>query len=404
MIFRNVFKSNPIQQFDIDITSTQGNTVAFGPASVINGNTIMQTELKLTINRRKSIEQLDSGSHIYLFAIQLPAHLNYPPSIKDAYLGHKIEYSLQGVLDYLEQDTVQEKSTSLAPLTYLPLVTFEEHTHPKKQKRIQLDRQEEYIHITANLSSPSFCPGDLCSVKLVVRNHSPHTLHQVHALLLSTVTSLHHPPEQADLPIVSSGPSYHHKQRSIVTESCYISIPKYADDRTIVCPLRIPSSCTPTTQSHFGKYIDITYEILVVVSGTSFYQPDLSDLSQLLIHPYVIRLPLYISTMPTSSHLPPKLQIPFMTEENAEMPKFIRPDESPLPSPSGSHSPNGSYCNWEPGSPVDFELDHPNREWVPQLQEDATGHLMVPLIHPPPPFTPSSSDNTLHRYTPSSLA
>ena len=223
----------------------------------------------------------------------------------------------------------------------------------------------------------------------------------MHTLLLSTVTSLHHPP---DLPVVSSGPSYHHKQRSIVTESCYISIPKYADDRTIVCPLRIPSSCTPTTQSHFGKYIDITYEILVVVSGTSFYQPDLSDLSQLLIHPYVIRLPLYISTMPTSSHLPPKLQIPFMTEENAEMPKFIRPDESPLPSPSGSHSPNGSYCNWEPGSPVDFELDHPNREWVPQLQEDATGHLMVPLIHPPPPFTPSSSDNTLHRYTPSSLA
>ncbi|KAI8376853.1 hypothetical protein BD560DRAFT_445584 [Blakeslea trispora] len=443
MIFRNVFKSNPIQRFEIEITSSaQGNTVAFGPASVINGSVRLLLDKPI---RSKSIhvkfkceewdqtkepsvlflvdscvwrpkqndtEILDPGSHIYLFAIQLPSRINYPPSIKDAYTGHRIEYSLQAFLSYLEHDTLQERATSLAPLTYLPLVTFEEQPNQRKEKIISLERND-YIKLTANLSSPSSCPGDLCSVKLVVQNHSSHTIHQVHALLLSTVTSLYQAPDNTDSPIVSSGPSYHHKQRSLVSESCYVSIPKYSSDHTIICPLRVPSSCTPTTQSHFGKYIDIAYEVLVVVSDSSSSQPDLSDISQLLLNPYVIRLPLFISTMPPSSHLPPKLQIPFITQDNVEMPNFIKPDESPLPSPSGSYSPSGgSYCNWEPGSPVEFDLDH-NRDLLPQMHEDATGHLMVPIMHapPPPPFpsSPTSNDNstssnTLRRYSPSSVA
>lgn len=38
MIFSKVFKSNPIQTFEISIWSgNEGNSVAYGPGSIING-------------------------------------------------------------------------------------------------------------------------------------------------------------------------------------------------------------------------------------------------------------------------------------------------------------------------------------------------------------------------------
>jgi hypothetical protein len=41
MIFSKVFKSNPVQTFEIQVTSGgNNNVVAFGPASIINGSKI----------------------------------------------------------------------------------------------------------------------------------------------------------------------------------------------------------------------------------------------------------------------------------------------------------------------------------------------------------------------------
>jgi hypothetical protein len=103
---------------------------------------------------------LETGSHIYLFAIQLPSSVNYPPTIRDAYLGHRVEYSLQGFLDY---DTSQEKSTVKLPLTYLPLVTFNDQTNQQRNhKTIKIaQKNDEYIEVTANLVNPSSCPGKI---------------------------------------------------------------------------------------------------------------------------------------------------------------------------------------------------------------------------------------------------
>ena len=103
---------------------------------------------------------MESGSHIYLFAIQLPSSVNFPPTIRDAYLGHRIEYSLQGFLD-LEDD--HTKSTSLVPLTYLPLVTFDDHfmTTNKTEKSITISKGNEQVEVSAKLVNPSSCPGKI---------------------------------------------------------------------------------------------------------------------------------------------------------------------------------------------------------------------------------------------------
>jgi hypothetical protein len=92
---------------------------------------------------------------MYLFAIQLPSSVNYPPTIKDAYLGHRIEYSLQGHLDLLAATV---KSTPLVPLTYLPLVTLGDNQVINREKTVSVS---DTIQVTAKLVKPSSCPGNL---------------------------------------------------------------------------------------------------------------------------------------------------------------------------------------------------------------------------------------------------
>lgn len=213
-------------------------------------------------------------------------------------------------------------------------------------------------------------------------------------MLISTATSLHLADSNAskypDLP-TASGPSYHHKQRQILTESYYVSIPKNTNDVTSICPFKVPSYCVPTTQCHFGKYIDIKYEVVVIIptmgNSINLNTSDLSGGSStaaILTNPQAIRLPLIVTTIPYSSVLPPKLQIPFADENNTEVPTFIKSQESPLPSPNtfGQPSPDGA---WSPGSPMEFPItiDDMDSLTLPQSRvgtEDAAGYLMVPPI------------------------
>jgi hypothetical protein len=114
------------------------------------------------------LEPVEMGSHIYLFAIQLPSSVNYPPTIRDAYLGHRIEYSLQGYLDFFDTNSTT-KSTSLVPLTYLPLVTFDDYSiqynnNKIREKTIQIGG--ETIQIKAKLANPSSCPGKIYYIQI----------------------------------------------------------------------------------------------------------------------------------------------------------------------------------------------------------------------------------------------
>ncbi|KAI8879791.1 hypothetical protein K501DRAFT_226037 [Backusella circina FSU 941] len=415
MIFpKSFYKSNSIRTFQLTVTSGGENrAVAFGPGSVVNGNVTLFLEKPLKVKSirvvfrceewekkkeastlfsvesviwgNREVKELESGNHMYLFAIQLPSSVNYPPTIRDAYLGHRIEYSLQGYLDFGD-DMNQQHKTSSIPLVYLPLVQYDASKMLQKTKTLTIDRGDESIEITAKLVNPSYCPGDKCTIKLHTNNFSSYNINHVHIQLLSTATSLHLPPN--DLPI-ASGPSYHHKQRELLNDTIFVSIPKKTQDITTICPLRIPSYCVPTTQSHFGKYIDIAYEIIVTIppmgqssvngwSSTFFKNATAgngpgsssssSNVTSHIFNPQAIRLPLIITTMPTKL---PKLHIPFVDESNTEHPTFIPTIESPLPSPTSPM--NSSALSWEPGSPVE-----PEEEFLPQYQEDAFGHLMVP--------------------------
>ncbi|KAI7896507.1 uncharacterized protein EV154DRAFT_492501 [Mucor mucedo] len=392
MKFSNVFRSNPIRSFELTVASGDTKAVAFGAGSIINGNVKLFLDKAITIksirvvfkceewDKKKgpsctlfSVEsciwsqqeptESETGNHIYLFAIQLPSSVNFPPTIRDAYLGHRIEYSLQGYLDLLDSTT---RSTSIVPLTYLPLVSLDDFTtrHHKKSKTIKIEKGEEYVEVTAKLVNPSSCPGELCSVKLHTHNQSSYNINQVQVFLLSTATSLSSSNrEYPDLP-VAIGPSYHHKQRQIHSESFYVTIPRYSRDNTTICPFKVPTFCVPTTQCHLGKYIDITYEVVIIIPTMGHSSSESGGTNNLLVNPRAIRLPLIVTTIPYISNLP-KLQIPFADENNTDVPTFIKYNESPLPSPGGA---------WSPGSPIDeldllFELPH---------QASSSGHLMPP--------------------------
>lgn len=199
--------------------------------------------------------------------------------------------------------------------------------------------------------------GDLCSIKLYTQNHSSHSINQVHVLLLATATSLQSKQHPPDLP--TSGPSYQRKLHQLLNQVFYVSIPKRATNHTSICPLTIPASCVPTTQVHSGHYLDISYEIFIVVPSIDNTSIDFS-LPQLLLNPQVIRLPLFITTVPYSL---PVLEIPF-ADDHTDLPVFLTSNESPISSPMNS--------DWGSASP--------SMELAESFNEDNSGHLMVPPI------------------------
>ncbi|ORE03839.1 hypothetical protein BCV72DRAFT_295655 [Rhizopus microsporus var. microsporus] len=377
MIFSKVFKPNPIQTFEVNICSgVENNAIAFGPGSIINGNvklfldkpvktkyikiiftcqekkdsvTLFSVESNIWNSKQDEGEVLESGAHLYLFAIQLPSNVNYPPTIRDDSLGHRIEYSLQGFI-YLSDQT--SKSTNCLPLTYLPLVAVKTNA-ASENKTVKIERGDEFVLVTAALVNPYLCP--------------------VTIQLISTTTSL----KNNTGPIASTGPSYHHKRHEILSESQYVSIPKHTQQNnsltTSICTIQIPSTCVPTTQTHFAsKYIDIQYEIIIFIPA--FGHHSLNDTKFIAAHPNCIRLPLVITTVPSTI---PTLQIPFAVGSNNDdsLPTFIPYIESPSPSPT---SP--IYQQWGPGSPV--EPSDEDYLYPSSPIEDASGHLMVPSTSP----------------------
>ncbi|KAG0776157.1 hypothetical protein G6F62_009347 [Rhizopus arrhizus] len=391
MIFSKVFKSNPIQTFEISIWSgNEGNSVAYGPGSIINGNvklyldkpvqakyikviftceekkesvTLFSVESNIWNSKQENGEELDIGTHLYLFAIQIPYNVNYPPTIKDDYLGHRIEYSVQGHI-YLSDG--MKRATNRLPLTYLPLVTFD--TNPiSTEKTVRIERGEEYVLVSAKLVNPYSCPGDVCRIKLETQNRSSHSIHQVSVQLISTTTSM----KNNNTPIASTGPSYHHKRHEILSESHYVSIPKHTQNMstTSICAIQIPNSCVPTTQSHFAsKYIDITYEVVVFIPAMG---SSINDTKHIATHPNSIRLPLVITTVPSSI---PSIKIPYSAHNDTSdaLPTFIPYIESPIPSPTMP-----IYQQWGPGSPVD-PAENDEHVYPSSPIEDVSGHLMVP--------------------------
>jgi hypothetical protein len=166
-------------------------------------------------------------------------------------------------------------------------------------------------------------------------------------------------------PTDSVNTPYIHKEHTLLTESFFVSIPKQAQNHQDIFQFTIPSHIVPTFTNKLGKYIDIAYEVMIMMgaaSNGSWFSGHVSN---------TISLPITIATVP------PAYPIAINVHENvdAELPCFIPNIESPLPSPvhypadrAYSVSPSGSFQMRDDLDDDDFSLN----------RQDASGHLMVP--------------------------
>ena len=104
--------------------------------------------------------ELSDGSHMYLFAIKLP-FVNFPPSIHGTYVGHHVEYSLQGFLEL--NDTPGCIETACIPVIYLPFVTcmpMDGDVLREGAKKNQVFRRNNaVVEVIAEMIKPAYCPG-----------------------------------------------------------------------------------------------------------------------------------------------------------------------------------------------------------------------------------------------------
>ncbi|CAO3610981.1 unnamed protein product [Cunninghamella echinulata] len=341
--------------------------------------------------------ELNAGNHMYLFAIKLPDN-NYPPTLYDNYIDHKINYTLQGYLDLKTPD--QQLHTQPKHILYLPLISYQPTSNSPIQRKKLYQKGDAFIQIDAELLKPAYCPGDMCSIKLITQNRSDLKITHVDLAFLSTTAS-HFSTSQ------SQG---FRKNHNLYTEKFYVAINSRTNDNHTLIQFKIPSSCAPSTQSQ--RHIDISYQIMITVP---LYNPHSSSTTRLssnsttnstspssVASSLMISLPISIVTVPYSNTpLPPQLLIPLPSYQdtqdnnhnylNADMPCFLNHPssggESPLPSPRSIISVDGT------GSWTD-----PDRCSVSPLLEDtaitSSSSLDWPVIPPPVTLSGNPSPST----------
>ncbi|KAI8143601.1 hypothetical protein BJV82DRAFT_611045 [Fennellomyces sp. T-0311] len=416
MMFFSSAPASPVKSFNLSvIPGGQDRVVAFGPGSVVNGSVVLNLDKPVNAHNIRvefkceqfdessskttifSVEtyvwgharsegvncELPDGSHMYLFAIKLP-FVNFPPSIHGTYVGHHIEYSLQGFLELDDAPNCIE--TACVPVIYLPFVTctpMDNGVPRPGAKRNQIFRRNNaVVEVTAEVIKPAYCPGDLCTVKLITTNQSDCKISHMDVSLVCTI----------------NGQKHHNLQ----TETFFVAIPKEAKEHQSVFRFHMPDDLVPSTQ-HPG--LDISYEVVVsmpiggggavgadptaaAAAGGSMW--NLFGGSAGTPFNNTVQLPVLIATVPNGFAIPPQLDRPLNTyNEQPEDPSFIPNIESPLPSPSAPmFSPVGSWA----GSPAALSPSNSihDPEFDLAMQQDASGHLMVPSS--PRPDTSRSSE------------
>ncbi|KAI9031556.1 hypothetical protein CLU79DRAFT_729121 [Phycomyces nitens] len=412
MFFNKSTETSAVRSFQLTISSGNDRQVAFGPGSILNGSVLLtldrpiqaynirvqfkceerdKSKTKSTVfsvneyvwGKARTDEEraeLPTGSSIYLFAIKLP-HINYPPSMHDTRIGHYVDYVLQGFLE-CNPEAPYGMDTLPVSVLYLPLISSRQPGEPqmasKPAKRSQtFDKPGSHVEMTAELIKTAYCPGDVCTIKLTTSNQSDHKITTIQLTLDSIATTSILPTFASDAPILNSLRHTHHTLHS---ETFFVSIPKHSQDRQSIIQFMIPSNCVPTTENHVGKYLEISYEIALTVPlatpGSTWSFPFGSSSQSPTIY-----LPLLIATVPESyvhSSAVPRLAIPTASDDNDDLPYFIKTAESPLPSP---HSDRSSF--WDSGSPVEGGSVRSDEEAILEsssAQQDASGHLMVPFM------------------------
>ncbi|KAI7866649.1 hypothetical protein BDF14DRAFT_1811067 [Spinellus fusiger] len=405
MLFTKL-NSSTVSSFKLSVSSGHDQQVAFGPGSVVNGSITLTLDKPLWAynirvsfrceesnkNKTKSTlfsvdeyvwgkaradqkrSELPKGSSVYLFAICLP-HTNYPSSMRDTRIKHSINYALQGHLEY-HLESPYGIDTLPVSIFYLPLVKGAlnpngcRSSEPEKGCQV-FTKGDTRIKMEGELIKTSYCPGDVCTIKLTITNASEHKITTIQVTFNSTATPLPDPPLWTeDAPIIGG---IKEKHQSICTETFPVSIAKQSQGQAIL-QFHIPSHCVPSSQNHMGRYSEFSYTVTVTLPITSSpWTLPFTGHHHANTVP-TLTLPVLVATIP-DAYTTPTLVIPSMTKDTSDLPHFIRKEESPLPSPGSGHS----SC-WGSSSPVDPDHWGLKEETGEIAPTDTTGHLMVPSL------------------------
>ncbi|KAI8337297.1 hypothetical protein BC941DRAFT_427269 [Chlamydoabsidia padenii] len=417
MIFTSKNNKHRVKSFVLKVSSgAKDKPVAYGPGSVVNGsivihvsklqlvkklkvvfqcteysgkrsNIIFSVESVLLGEHGTQVTELNAGNHMYLFAIKLP-DVNYPPTLRDNYIDHKVDYTLQGFLDVAHPDQLLQ--THAVHITYLPLVTCQPAAICSPiQRRKTYQKGDQLVQVNAELKQPAYCPGDMCTIEMITQNQSDFRITHVDLAFMSTTASH----------LSTSQSENARRNHTLYTQKYYTAITRRINEHHTLLQFRLPTSCPPSTQTH--RHIDISYQIMMTVP--LFYAPSSSpssssssSTSTTIVSSLMISLPITVATVPYTA--PPQLQIPLPSYQDShinriasDMPSFldqhIDDSDSPLPSPvEGSWSDRCSVSPMMEESVVDWPfvpaltLDSisGNNNNNTMSQQDGSGHLMVP--------------------------
>ncbi|KAI8986534.1 hypothetical protein BDB01DRAFT_785957 [Pilobolus umbonatus] len=401
MFFQKNTSISPIRSFQANISSGgHDNPIAFGPGSIISGSLMLTLDKPLSAYSMRVIfkcEESDSskksttifsvesviwgevqatgvqtqclaeGSHMYLFAIRLP-HVNYPPSMSDYYFGHRIIYTLYGVLNMPSSDNY----TNTVPIIYLPLITCPPEYIAQTSRTSEVFVIENgVIETSVELIKPSYCPGDHCTLKMITNNKSDTKINHVQ-LMLSAISSTNSPNTPA-----TSDQTHVQKKHILLTESFFVSIPKQARDHHDIFRFQIPIHIVPSFTNKLGKYIDISYEITISIPVTVSSHSNTSWFNSTVSVDNILSLPIPITTIPPGY----PIEVDVEEADSSELPCFIPNIESPFQSPS--MTPEDYDYSVSPLSPFpidngeDVEDNFQLHSDAQSLQDDA-GYLVVP--------------------------
>ncbi|ORZ11991.1 hypothetical protein BCR42DRAFT_493942 [Absidia repens] len=305
MFFKSAVPSTTLQ---LSISSQGlGGSIAYGPGSVINGTVFLKSSHPIQAQKlyivfecqvhqhQKSKQQQQStvlfsvteriqlneqntaiaydhtttvvsaGTHMHLFAIQLPL-VNYPPSIAEATFPGvcHIDYTLQAFLDRPELPTL---FSDRIPLTYLPLIVAQmnDHETASRQQQHSLTMQPKSggvsVRIQARMMQSAYCLGEQCTIQLTTDNPMNDKINQVYVTFM---TRLYHdyPDQQQQHP--SQHISYH--------QAVSISVPKQTKNHVSYVSIPIAQSCLPTFDYHHHQ-LGITMHHDDVEGNSSSHQP-----------------------------------------------------------------------------------------------------------------------------------
>ncbi|KAI8987806.1 hypothetical protein BDF20DRAFT_910360 [Mycotypha africana] len=352
---------------------------------------------------------LSKGSHMFLFAIRLP-QVNYPPSMHHSIFGRRINYTLTGVIEPASAAT-KPIFTETVPILYLPLIVCDNNTSYVTQQRRTFENNGKKIKVTAELVKASYCPGDVCTVKMMINNMSRATkIKHVQISFVEIMSTL-----------TPSLDQMQHQRHTLFSDTFYLTFPSNSKDinegHHDIFKFDLPRYIVPTfTSNMVGRHLEIKYEVVITIpalnqqSSLHFFTPNntVSGSDQhgagiaAAAAASLIKLPVKITTVPPEFPIGVTIATEegtiaateaAMSTDEVELPTFIPNIESPVPSPVNyptldrpySVSPSNSFRLNDDEVDMDeddntlFSGRNGTINYDSSIQ-DASGHLMVPEI------------------------